>query len=384
MVWNRGSKSHLISSLIFPGKKNKISPQNEAFMSQSCIYYFCPDFKGTVGGVKTMYRHVDILNRNNINAAVLHSTTGFRCSWFENETTIAYIKRTRFETEDVIVFPEPFLAYFTDSHNPSKARLQLNRIFSKSRHKYYANELSKAPVRKVVFNQNAYLTFEGIDYSKEYVLPYLRGDVVATICVSEDNYGYLKFVFPDTRLYRVHLSANKADFYYQPEKKHQIAFIADRSKEDLNQVLNILKIKGVTEGFRLVPIRDKTEKQVSQILRESLVFLSSGRSEGFSLPPMEAMLCGCIVVGYHGRAGLEYFHPSFSYPVEAGDIIGFARSVEAVISAYKEKPALIAEKGEKASEHISLNYDPRIEESDLVEIWSDILRTKAKLKGIPR
>jgi len=342
-------------------------------MKQPVIYYFCPDFRGTVGGVKTMYRHVDILNRNNIDAAVLHSTTGFRCGWFENETKIAYVKHAQFAKEDVIVFPESLLAYFTDFTSPSKPKLQVNRIFSKSRHKYYVNELSKAPVRKVIFNQNAYLTFEGMDYLKEYVIPYLRSDVVGTICVSEDNYNYLKFVFPEICLYRVPLSVNKADFSYQPQKKRQIAFIADRNKEDLNQVLTILKIKRVTDGFQRVPIKGKTEKQVSQILKESLLFLSFGRAEGFSLPPMEAMLCGCVVVGYHGRAGLEYFNPSFCYPVDVGDIIGFARSVEEVIAAYKETPSLIAEKGKKASEYITLNYNAQIEEADLTRIWLEIL-----------
>src|SRR5512137_447087 len=130
-------------------------------MKQPVVYYFCPDLRGTVGGVKTMYRHVDVLNRNNINAAILHSTTGFRCDWFENNTRIAYVKTTRFEKDDVLVFPESLLAYYTDSHSPSGLKLHFYRMFSKNRQKFYLNELSKAPVRKVVFNQGAYLTFKG-------------------------------------------------------------------------------------------------------------------------------------------------------------------------------------------------------------------------------
>jgi hypothetical protein len=242
------------------------------------------------------------------------------------------------------------------------------------------NELSKAPVRKVIFNQCAYFTFKDIEYSKEYVLPYLRSDVVATICVSQDSYDYLKYVFPGIPLHRVRLSANRADFYYHPEKKRQIAFMADRSKEDANQIFNILKARGAMEGFQLVPIKDKTEKQVAQILRESLLFLSFGKAEGFSLPPIEAMLCGCIVVGYHGRAGLEYLHPSFSYPVEIGDIIGFARKVEDVIAAYNENPSLVMEKGKRASEDTALMYNPPIEEADLIGIWSEILKSDLDIK----
>jgi hypothetical protein len=342
-------------------------------MRQPCIYYFCPDFKGVVGGVKTMYRHVDILNRNGFNAAILHSRNGFRCGWFENETSIAYLKQARFESEDILVFPEPFLAYFTDAHNPSKARLRFNRTVAKSPHKYYVNELSKLPVRKVIFNQNAYLTFEGIDYSSAYDIPYLRKDVVATLCVSDDNYEYLNYAFPDARLHKIRLSANKTDFHYQAEKKQQIAFIADRSREDTNQVLNILKARKALEGFQLVPIKGIPEKQVARILKESLIFLSFGRAEGFSLPPMEAMLCGCIVIGYHGRAGREYFDPAFCYPVEIGDILGFARAVEDVLSTCRKTPSSITEKGMKASEYINRKYDAALEEADLKTIWSEIL-----------
>jgi glycosyltransferase involved in cell wall biosynthesis len=344
-------------------------------MKQPVIYYFCPDLRGTAGGVKTMYRHVDILNRNNYSAAILHSTDGFRCDWFENNTRIAYVKTTRFDTDDVIVFPETLLAYFTDLHNPPKFKLQFYRVFSKNRHKFYVNELSKTPVRKVIFNQGVYLTFKDFDYTKEYDIPYLRRDVVATLCISEDSQNYLKFVFPDIRTYRVRLSASNADFYYHAEKKRQIAFMADRNKGDWNQVLNILKIKKLTDGFQLVPIKDKTETQVAQILGESAVFFSFGKAEGFSLPPLEAMICGCVVVGYHGGGGREYFDPAFSYPVEPGDIIGFVRRAEEVLTAYRDHPDSLLKKGKKASEHIRSNYDARIEETDLTKIWSEILET---------
>jgi len=38
------------------------------------------------------------------------------------------------------------------------------------------------------------------------------------------------------------------------------------------------------------------------------VFLATGYPEGFSLPPLEAMSCGCAVVGFSGRGGLEFMH----------------------------------------------------------------------------
>lgn len=342
-------------------------------MKEPVVYYFCPDYREPVGGVKVMYRHVDILNGNDIRSRILHSKKGFRCRWFRNETPVAYVPETAFNSGDVIVFPESDLAYFTDAHNPSGFRLRLYRATAKSRHKYYINELSKAPARKVIFNQNAYLTFKGFDYSLNYDIPYLRQDVTAVICVSDDNSEYLKYAFPRARLFRVRLSAGSGDFRLQESKKKQIAFMVNRNREDLDQVLHFVKVKSIADDFDFIPIQNKTEPEVAAILRDSLLFLNFGRAEGFSLPPFEAMLCGCVVIGYHGRAGREFFKPEFCYPLEAGDIVGFVRKIEEAVSGYRSDPGRILEMGKKASEYISAHYDAGMETGDLVRAWTEIL-----------
>ena len=343
-------------------------------MRNPVVYFFCPDYGEAVGGVKVIYRHVDILNRNGIEACVLHSKKGFRCGWFRNETPIACVAETKFNPEDILVFPESLLAFFTDAHNPSGIRLRLNRVVAKSRHKYYINELSKTPVRKVIFNQNAFLTFKGLDYLQDYDIPYLRKDVIATICVSDNNFEYLRYAFPRIQLFRVRLSSGSDEFRLPESKKRQIAFMVNRNREDLNQVLNLLKVKNIADGFDIVPIQDKTEQQVAGILRDSLLFLNFGRAEGFSLPPFEAMLCGCVVIGFHGGGGGEFFRPEFSYPLESGDIIGFARKVEEVVSAYRTDPARVLDMGKRASEYIASHYSARIETEYLVQAWSEIIK----------
>jgi len=54
------------------------------------IYYGCPDKDYPVGGVRVIYRHVDLLNRNGFDAFVLHHYFPFRCTWFENATRVAH------------------------------------------------------------------------------------------------------------------------------------------------------------------------------------------------------------------------------------------------------------------------------------------------------
>ena len=149
--------------------------------------------------------------------------------------------------------------------------------------------------------------------------------------------------------------------------------MVNKSWDDLNQVLHLMKVRKISEGFDLIPIRKKTENEVAQILRDSLIFLSFGKEEGFSLPPFEAMLCGCVVIGYHGGGGREYFKPEFSYPVESGDIIGFVRKIEEAVSFHRLAPAGISDMGRKASEYISSHYNARIETEDVVKTWVSIL-----------
>ena len=78
-------------------------------------------------------------------------------------------------------------------------------------------------------------------------------------------------------------------------------------------------------AFDLVVIDGRTEAEVAGQLAECLLFLSFGTLEGCPMPPLEAMASDCVVVGYHGRGGREYDREEFCRPIEAGDVVGFAR-----------------------------------------------------------
>src|SRR5215470_2367468 len=52
------------------------------------LYYLCPDYTSHAGGVRVIYRHVDLLRRNGYEAYVVHERRGFRDEWFENQTPV--------------------------------------------------------------------------------------------------------------------------------------------------------------------------------------------------------------------------------------------------------------------------------------------------------
>ncbi|MDD4179180.1 MAG: glycosyltransferase family 1 protein, partial [Candidatus Margulisbacteria bacterium] len=203
--------------------------------------------------------------------------------------------------------------------------------------------------------------------------PYLHEDIIAAFVVSDDSRDYLRYVFPQLRIFRLHNGIDAGLFSYTPNKKQQIAFMPRKNIEDIRQVVNILKFRNIIGEYDLVPIEDKKPKEVAGILKESLIFLSFGYPEGFSLPPAEAMSCGCILIGYHGMGGKEYFNNEYCYPVNQGDIIQFAQTIETVIGIHKGNPRALEEKGRQAAIFIKNNYSLAREEDDILRAWRAII-----------
>jgi glycosyltransferase involved in cell wall biosynthesis len=317
-------------------------------MPQPRIFVLCPDHNTPFGGVRKLYRQVDVLNQNGFQAWIWHQKPGFRCTWFAHDTPVVDGALPPYSISDYLVLPEVYGPLGAE-HFPG--------------------------VRKVVFNQGAYQTFFG--YSPEphdLRSPYTSPELVAVLVGSEDNRQYLQHVFPHLRLLRIHHGIDPSLFRFQSQKKNHIAFMPRKKPEDAVQVLNILKFRGLLQGFDQVAIVDRSQAEVARILEESLIFLSFCYQEGFPLPPCEAMLCGCIVIGYHGWGGREYFKPEFSYPIEVGDVQSFARTVERVILDYRADPTPFQRKAELARDYIRDHYSPEQEARDIVECWRTIFQ----------
>ena len=349
------------------------------------VYYLCPEHKHPVGGVKVIYRHVDILNKHGIPAYVVHKTSGFRVSWFQNETPIVYWRnssldrlsaklRRRLDAQAVVDIP-----IRGGPHGRIGAKDVL--VIPENYGPGMANAYGRG-IKKVILNQNCYLTFKGYAWDQSRrITPYQHPDVLATLVNSQDGEAYLRHTFPEMPLFRFRLSIDPDRFAYQGEKKRQICFSRIKNQSDALQVVNILKFRGVLKDFELVPFINVPQDEVARILRESLLFLSFGYPEGFGLPAAEALSCGCVVIGFHGGGGREFFKPEFSYPIEQGDIIAFAQTVEAVIREYRRNPMGILEKGKAASEFIHENYSAGLEEREVVGAWCEILVKHEKTLG---
>jgi glycosyltransferase involved in cell wall biosynthesis len=313
------------------------------------IYFFCPDDPRPVGGIKVLYRHVDVLNSGGYDAAIVHKKKGFRCEWFANDTRVDYQAQIKPDRFDFIVLPEVYGPRLAD-------------FFPE--------------VRKIIFNQNAYYTFIG--YARDLAdktCAYDHPDLAAVLVVSEDSRNYLAHVFPHLKITRIHNSVDGARFAFRDlaQKKKQIAFMPKKHADESLQVINILKFRGALDGVSLLPIENRNERETAELLADSLLFLSFGYPEGSPAPPLEAMLSGCLVVGYHGFGGREYFRPDISWPIEVGDIIGFARTAEGVLRGALASPASYSERARTARDFVLREYSIERERTDILTFWNDLM-----------
>lgn len=312
------------------------------------VLYLCPDSDIPTGGSLVMYHHVDHLNAAGINAHILHERTGFRCRWFENTTPVTWTALRPLRRDDVLVVPE-----------------------------IYGPHLSElAPgTPKVVFNQNAHLTFEGWPPPGgpgAYPRPYRSPEMLATLVVSEHSRRYLEHAFPGVRVHRVVNSIGAVPA--APEAKERLlAYMPRKNADHAAQVIGILASRGVLDDVEVTPIDGLGHDEALAVLGRARVFLSFGYPEGCPLPPLEAMASKCVVVGYHGEGGAEYLTDATAYPVPFGDILGYAATVERVLRAIDDDPAEVDARVRAGHDLARDRYSDEAQRRSVLEAWEAIL-----------
>jgi hypothetical protein len=347
------------------------------------IYFLTPDYTFPSGGVRVIYRHVDILNAHGIPAYVLHRKIGHRCTWFQNNTPVVYVdsrfkRRISSKVRKYLKLEQPHEMHLLGAPSLKIGTadiLVLPEIDG-------PNMTQMAPsVPKIILNQGCYLTFRSYSIEKEKLLtPYLHPEFRAVITNSEDGFNYLHYVFPKVKLGRFHPAIDPQLFKYSADKKRQVCFTTRKNEGIMRQVINILKFRNALNGFELIPFSGIPQQKVADIFRDSAIYLSFSTYEGFGLPPAEAMASGCLVIGFHGGGGREFFRPEFCYPIEYGDVLGFAGIVEEVISTYDTDPKRFANMAKAASDYILKTYTPQREEQDIINFWSDIIAADRPVK----
>lgn len=306
------------------------------------LYFLCPDHNQGSAGTRKIYKDVLVLNQHGVEACVLHEKPGFEMTWFEPYVPVRYVGSTGIDSKsDVLVIPEI----------------------------YGSSILTMAPgCRKVIFNQNYANSWAGfaLDGSEALSTPYLHSEVIACLCASEENQQILEFAFFGRKFYSIRYSVDPKLFYYQEEKKKQIAFMTHKRREEIQAVTNMLALRGNLKDFKFVSVENRTEKECAQILRDSAIFLSFSFPEGWPLVTAEALASGCTVVGYFSPV---YFRSHYSHFCQVGNLRQFVEYTELAVRNWEAGLRC----PEKVSEAVLEDYSLEKEEARTLEIWKEIL-----------
>ncbi len=332
--------------------RNPIVPRlrvTSAVRQSGTAWFITPDWNRPSGGICKQYRSVDVLNAAGISAAIVHHSKGFRCDWFYNETRVVAAHEVEVSPSDVIVVPE-----------------------------IYKGSMCALPsgVRQVILNQNVYVTLDSLaSGAPNAASPYLNNpNLVAVAVVSDQNAELLHYAFRDLLIHRIRWALDPTVYFPPPLlPERRIAFMPRRRAHEAAQVIALLRLRGVLDEWEIIEIIGRKELEVAEIMRSCRLFLSFSEREGLGLPPLEAIACGCLVVGFTGHAGAEYFQRPFATSVDDGDIGRFAAEAERILTWTEADPGTAWQAALAGSQYATSTYSPDAERCDLVGLFQPLL-----------
>lgn len=255
------------------------------------IYYFCPDYDVPSWGVGMLYYHVYFLNRNNIDACILHTKPAFKLSWLSLNVPIKYIQQNvKPLADEIMVVPEFYAA---------------------------DKNLQQYRCRKIVFVQNAFILFERISPAQLnelgyeaafYYMPHLKK--LLDSYFSGPVYETPSFI---------------ADYFFKEkeklmERKKQIVIYpktANRDYEiiyrflhnDFKQLSRFKSLFSSTEkrnNWKIIILKDLSHKEVAKVLKEAEFFICLNTHESFNASVPEAMAAGCINFTYDALGPADF------------------------------------------------------------------------------
>lgn len=93
---------------------------------------------------------------------------------------------------------------------------------------------------------------------------------------------------------------------FQPDGTKRIPMrvlaMSRKNPKDLETIKTLLK----NSDYDIRVVDGLTQSELIKEYQSADIFVATGYPEGFSLPPLEAMACGCVVIGFTGGAGREF------------------------------------------------------------------------------
>lgn len=305
-------------------------------MKPKGIYYICPDMPVQSGGVSMIYDHVISLNKLGYNAYVVHFSSEFKkIPWRKFGKDISFLK----------------VHYIDKLFNTTKQNDGGSQIVS-SNYEFSENDIIVIPEGfpqfAPIFKQNLNLKAKIWMFAQGwlYLIPAMQsafqGQIVnpkqfgceGVITVGSQVSRYIKDMFKytddevkqvsnfvDSSIFNMNLGTEEVEEVVETEegdldiamvtkekeKKNKIAFMPRKGMEKWYGILlSLSQAMGITSGWEFTPIVNMNQEQVAEVLKDSKIFINFTEGEGFGLPALESIMCGCLYVGNAGLGSLEF------------------------------------------------------------------------------
>lgn len=271
------------------------------------IVFLAPFAKNEItGGVKTVYRHAELLTDLGFDAAVFQPDGP--PSWFETHARV--LTRVTPSSGDILVFPEVLNGLLTEMAQAQTA------------------------ARKVLFCQAHYYTlFNAVAPERYRALGFER-----IACQSAIAKGFLERVLRLSDIAVLPCFIDE-DLFVPRDKSMQIAAIPKKLPREAAAIQKIFTLKypelAAKTGWEIID--NRTERETAEIFGRSAVVLSLPFLESFGLVPLEAMASGAIVVGFTGYGALEYATPENGFWFAPDHLEETADALARVLTAVENK-----------------------------------------------
>jgi glycosyltransferase involved in cell wall biosynthesis len=309
------------------------------------IIYILEPFSFPFGGAATIYRHVEVLNENGIASFVAISEKPKIDFYQTTAPLLIHGGRLQPRTGDIFVIPEGFPKY--------------------------VEALISAPVKRLMFCQNQYyLPFT--TNSRAGIAEFgVHGIIASSIAVQ----NFFRDVYGVADLPILPYAIDTKRFVPAEAKRRQIAFMPRKLPEDARFIAATFKRRYPHYAdIPWVPIDGAVQANAARMMGLSAVFLSLSHKESFGLPPLEAMACGCLVVGYYGDGGREYVTPQNGCWAESGDWKACVDGIAAAIELFDRGGAELDTRRQAALLTVE-RYSPGQLEYALTSFWRRELST---------
>jgi hypothetical protein len=239
------------------------------------IVYLSWPAREITGGIKMAFRHVETLRAAGFDAAVA-TPDAQPPTWFATTATVLSLDDL-VAGADVLVFPE--------------------------NHAGFLRRFAAWPNRKVVFCQNQFMVWRGLDGGRDYADFGVRD----LLCPAELVAAFCRRRCPQQTIHLVPYGLDERLFHPRPPKRLQIAYAPRKRPLEAAFVRDLFRAEyPAWAAVPWVPLAQLSETEVARLLGESALYLSLCRFEALPLSALEALAGGCVVAGFTGWGGRDY------------------------------------------------------------------------------